>query len=50
MKWQEYQDAVGQLYAQMEKIGEIKKNITIPDRVTGHPRQIDVWWEISLEK
>lgn len=47
MKWQEYQDAVGELYAQMEQIGEIKKNITIPDKVTGQPRQIDVWWEIN---
>lgn len=47
MKWQEYQDAVGELYAQMEEIGEVKRNITIPDRVTGQPRQIDVWWEIN---
>jgi hypothetical protein len=47
MKWQEYQDAVGELYKQLEQIGEIKKNITIPDKVTGQPRQIDVFWEIS---
>ncbi|ODS36428.1 hypothetical protein BEH94_01290 [Candidatus Altiarchaeales archaeon WOR_SM1_SCG] len=46
MKWQEYEKAVGELYKQMEEIGDLKTNITIPDRVTGHPRQVDVWWEI----
>ncbi|MCH7408964.1 restriction endonuclease [Belliella sp. DSM 111904] len=45
MKWQEYQEAVGVLYEQMSEMGEVKKNITIPDRITGQPRQIDVWWE-----
>ncbi|GEC93347.1 restriction endonuclease [Brevibacillus brevis] len=46
MKWQEYQEAVGELYRQMEQIGKVEKNITLPDLVTGQPRQIDVWWEI----
>ncbi|WP_186331471.1 restriction endonuclease [Paenibacillus xylanexedens] len=47
MKWQEYQNAVGELYNQMDQIGEIKKNITIPDKITGQPRQVDVYWEIN---
>lgn len=48
MKWQEYQEAVGELYEQMAEFGTVKKNITIPDRVTGQPRQIDVWWEAKF--
>ncbi len=48
MKWQEYQEAVGQLYEQMSEFGVVKKNITIPDKVTGQPRQVDVWWEMNL--
>lgn len=47
MKWQEYQDAVGELYAHMDEIGEVKKNIFLPDKITGQLRQIDVWWEIK---
>jgi Restriction endonuclease len=49
MKWQEYQEAVGRLFEQMSEFGKVEKNITIPDRVTGQPRQIDVWWEIKLD-
>lgn len=48
MKWQEYQEAVGQLYEQMSEFGVVKKNITIPDKVTGQSRQVDVWWEIDF--
>ncbi|MDP1816516.1 MAG: restriction endonuclease [Leadbetterella sp.] len=48
MKWQEYQEAVGQLYEQMNDFGIVKKNITIPDKVTGQARQVDVWWEMSI--
>jgi len=47
MKWQEYQEAVGELYKQMDEIGEVKKNITLPDKITGQKRQVDVWWELS---
>lgn len=47
MKWQEYQEAVGVLYDQMSEMGEVKKNITIPDRVTAQARQVDVWWEFQ---
>jgi len=48
MNWQEYQEAVGVLYEQMAEFGVVSKNITIPDKVTGQLRQIDVWWEMQL--
>jgi hypothetical protein len=48
MTWQEYQEAVGTLYEEMGTFGVVKKNITIPDRVTGQPRQVDVWWEMEV--
>jgi len=48
MKWQEYQEAVGRLYEEMGTFGVVKKNITIPDKVTGQPRQVDVWWEMQI--
>ena len=48
MKWQEYQEAVGRIYEEMNEFGIVKKNITIPDKVTGQPRQIDVWWEMHI--
>lgn len=48
MRWQEYQEAVGILYEQMSGLGKVKKNITISDKITGQPRQIDVWWEIQV--
>ena len=41
MEWQEYQDAVAELYVQAEGIGDVQKNITLPDKVTGQPRQVD---------
>jgi hypothetical protein len=47
MTWQEYQEAVAVLYEQMEGIGEIKRNVYLPDRITGQPRQIDVLLEIT---
>jgi hypothetical protein len=49
MEWQEYQNAVGELYVEMEGIGNVRKNITIPDKVTGQPRQIDVWLELEAK-
>ena len=48
MTWQEYQDAVGEFYIRVEKIGIVKKNISIPDKLTGQKRQIDVWCEIHI--
>lgn len=45
MTWQEYQDAVGMLYDQMQSIGKVYKNKYIPDKLTGQNRQVDVWCE-----
>ncbi|MGC1275713.1 MAG: restriction endonuclease [Planctomycetaceae bacterium] len=47
MTWQEYQEAVAQLYEQLDDLGSIHRSITIPDKVTGQPRQIDVLVEIT---
>ena len=41
MKWQEYQDAVANFYSEAEGLGDVQMNITLPDKVTGQPRQID---------
>ncbi len=49
MNWQEYQEAVGELYAQMEGIGRVSKNIFLPDKITGQARQIDVWIEADIK-
>jgi len=49
MDWQEYQDIVGRIYEEAEGIGAVKKNITVPDRVTGQPRQIDTLVEIETK-
>jgi Restriction endonuclease len=45
MTWQEYQDAVGALYEDMQGIGDVYRNKYIPDKVTGQKRQVDVWCE-----
>lgn len=47
MKWQEYQEAVALLYEQLEGLGNVKRNVFIPDRITGQNRQIDVLIEIE---
>lgn len=47
MTWQEYQEAVSQFYEQLEGLGTVRKNITLPDKVTGQPRQIDTWVELE---
>lgn len=44
--WQEYQDAVALLYEQLDDLGTLRRGVTIPDKVTGQPRQIDVLIEI----
>ena len=49
MNWQEYQNAVGVLYEQLEGIGKVHKSVTLPDKVTSQPRQVDVWVEISTK-
>ncbi len=42
MTWQEYQAAVAELYEQAEDIGEVQRDVRIPDKDTGQLRQIDV--------
>lgn len=46
MKWQEYQEAVALLYEQLDDLGTVRRNVFIPDKVTGQPRQVDVLVEI----
>lgn len=41
MTWQEYQEAVAVLYEEAEGIGEVRRNIMVPDRITGQNRQVD---------
>jgi hypothetical protein len=45
--WQEYQDAVGELYEQLDDLGTVHRSVTIPDKVTGQPRQLDVLIEME---
>lgn len=47
MKWQEYQEAVGELYEQLDDLGTVHRSVTIPDKVTGQPRQIDILIEFE---
>lgn len=47
MTWQEYQEAVAILYERAEGIGEVRRDVRIPDKVTGQPRQIDVLIELG---
>lgn len=49
MTWQEYQEAVAALYEQAEGLGEIKRNLMIPDRITGQNRQVDAMWIIQTK-
>lgn len=49
MRWQEYQDAVAELYEQAEGIGKVTRNVSVPDKVTAQPRQIDVLIEIEAK-
>jgi hypothetical protein len=47
--WQEYEDAVALLYEQMDDLGTVTRNARLPDRITGQPRQVDVWLEIQAK-
>jgi hypothetical protein len=47
MTWQEYQEAVAQLYEQLDDLGSVRRSVTIADKVTGQQRQIDVLVEIE---
>jgi hypothetical protein len=49
MDWQEYQEATAQLYEQAEGLGEVLRNVYLPDRITGQKRQIDVLVEIKAK-
>lgn len=47
MKWQEYQEAVAAFYEQLEGFGNIRRNVFLPDLVTGQSRQIDVMIDLN---
>ncbi|QBH19209.1 restriction endonuclease [Alcaligenes faecalis] len=49
MTWQEYQEAVAVLYEQTDGFGNISRNVMVPDKITGQPRQIDVLIEINAK-
>jgi len=49
MTWQEYQDAVAEFYEQVDGFGSVKRNVMVPDKVTGQLRQIDVLIEINAK-
>lgn len=49
MTWQEYQDAVAELHEQVDDFGSVRRSITVPDKITGQPRQIDVLIEIEAK-
>lgn len=49
MTWQEYQEAVALLYEQAEGFGHVSRNVLVPDKVTGQPRQVDVLIEIEAK-
>lgn len=48
MKWQEYQEAVGLLYKNMDAMGNVSQNTFIPDKITGQKRQVDTWLELNM--
>jgi len=49
MNWQEYQEAVARLYEQFDALGRVRRNVYIPDRVTGQRRQVDVLVELAAK-
>jgi len=49
MNWQEYQEAVAVLYEQTDGFGNVKRNVMVPDKITGQARQIDVLIEIKAK-
>lgn len=49
MDWQEYEARVAALYEQTEGIGTVRKNVRIPDRITGQPRQVDALIELETK-
>ena len=49
MNWQEYQEAVAVLYEQTDGFGNVRRNVMIPDKITGQARQIDVLIELKAK-
>ena len=49
LTWQEYQEAVGRFYEELDDIGEIERNVFLPDLQTGQARQIDVLLKLTLK-
>jgi len=49
MTWQEYQEAVAEFYEQIDDFGNVRRNVMVPDKITGQPRQIDVLIEIEAK-
>lgn len=48
ISWQEYQEAVGRFYTNLQEIGTVNLNVQIPDKITGQSRQVDVLWELKV--
>ena len=48
MTWQEYQEAVGRFYENLEDIGDVQRNVFLPDLQTGQARQIDLLLQFSV--
>jgi hypothetical protein len=49
MTWQEYQEAVAEFYEHIDDFGNVRRNVMVPDKITGQPRQIDVLIEIEAK-
>ena len=49
MDLQEYQKVVSEICTQAEWIGTVHRNITLPDKETGQPRQMDTWVEVDVK-
>jgi hypothetical protein len=49
MRWQEYEQIAAQLFEAAEGIGTVRRNVFIPDNVTGQPRQVDAWLEVETK-
>lgn len=49
MTWQDYQEAVAEFYEQIDDFGNVRRNVMVPDKITGQPRQIDELIEIEAK-
>jgi len=38
MTWQEYQEAVAELYEQTDGFGNVSRNVMVLDKITGQPQ------------